>query len=320
MSQTMKEKVNTLYTDYASSKNKEKCVDMLYILIYYHYRDFGLYLNKDELSDMLSNLYPKFIENIFIKYDAKKSNFYTFICTCLKYQTQSFLRANRRKECTKEILLEEIKREENVVDDISNTIANETSHVQYDNKEVAYKVANIGSIQDKKMKEELKKWFAINKSSKQNKKHKRLIFILMCKAAPFLDDSLLEELSLYLELDIKILQYYVSSCNVEYMKNSRHMVEAKQRRDKYFIRMLFNEKMLSKDGISEYDASLLKASKEYSIKKYKTACAFLSGNIKSISNRAVSKITGVSRSIIDRLLNNIKNLLEDLKKIGIHIT
>ena len=327
MSQKMKENLNSLYADYANGNDKEKCVDRLYILIYYHYKDFGLYLNKDDISDMLSTLYPKFIENIFIKYDAKKANFYTFTSACLKYQMQGFLKANHKKECTKEIILEEIKKEEeDAIHNILDTFFYHTSYIQYYKENVASsKVAipkgnNREAFQDKKIEEEFKEWFMINKSKKQNKKYKRLIFILICKAAPFLDYNLLDKISSYLELDIKILQYYVDLCNLEYMTNNKHIVEAKQRRDKYFMKILFNEKMLREDEISEYDSSILKTSKEYSIKKYKTACAFLSGNIKSISNRTIAKITGISRSIIDRLIPNIKDLLEDIKKIDIHIT
>jgi len=229
---------------------------------------------------------------------------------------QGFLKANHKKECAKEILLEQIKKEEDSVHTtLLNALSNENSQPQHYKKELTYKIDNIQSCQENKIKKHLKEWFIKNKSTKQNKNHKRLIFVLICKAAPFLDDSLVEVLSLYLKLNIKILQYYVSLCSVEYMENNKHILEVKQRRDKYFIKMLFSEKMLKEEGISEYDESLLKISKAYNIKKYKNACAFLNTGIKSISNRAISKITGISRSIIDRLLSDTNNLLKDLKSI-----
>lgn len=301
----LKEELNTLFNLYSTgnAEIKNECIDKLYILMYYHPKYFGILLKKDELSDFLSLLYPEKINNMFIKYKKEKSNFFTFIYSCLKYQVQFFLKKNRQKNIITEIVLEEVKQETNI-----NQVENENFE-SYNKDNLCEEIPNsYENIQN-----ELNSWLLKNKVKKGNKNYKRTVFIISCKVAAFLDEQMIFNIAKYINMPPYLLRYYIAKLNTEYMNINKSITEIKNQKAKYFLRKLHCEKMLNNEYISEYLKDTLQKSNKYSIKHYENACKKLKTKVKNISNRTISKITGIPRCTIDRILLEAKNILKEIK-------
>lgn len=315
------ELISLLDTYHKYPGKREECVDRLFILVYYHRTYFGLSMTDDESSDFLAQLYPAFIENLFCNYDSSKSTFYTFVCACLKYKANFFLKNdfNHNKKLT--VLMEQVKSD--ALLDTSLLENNDIEDYQMQEKSELYseketKEPNMTEENDanknqaKKMKEALLHWFNTAGKKGNKKGERRLIFILVCKAASFIDDEMLKNVSDYLDIDFEILSYYVDKFRCEFSKCNKEMLEASARRDKYFVKRLYAQRMLKLEHNSEYSKKIMNRTLEYSIKKYISASEEIKKKLKNVSNRRIARITGISRSCIDRICASSKSTLEQI--------
>lgn len=324
----IKEQVLSLLKDYSCIKcenseeclkKKNECVDKLFILLYYHPHAFGITMSKDVMSDFLSQLYPKFIENMFIKYDETKSNFYTFVNVCLKYQMNFFLQKNLKESMDESVLLRQLEVEtaENEVvqsEQMQNEIPIEpecSSQLELtDNYE---QIESKTDEQDQQMKQQLQSWFSDKTMSTKEKYKKRAVFILLCKAPSYVDDDMLSAINNYLKMPESLLYYFVERFNKAFANCNKEIESAEYRQNKYFIRYLHTAHLLQMYGKTEYEKSMLEKRLAFSLKHYLNASNFIKNKLKSVSNRTIATITGFSRSCVDRVCLNIKNLLEDIK-------
>ena len=108
------------------------------------------------------------------------------------------------------------------------------------------------------------------------------------------------------------MRYYISKLNLEYAdsSNAKKLLEVKNQRNKYFLRKTTAEVLLGNENLSKSGKNILECSREYSIEKYVKACKRLEVEKQSISNRTISRITGISRSMIDRILIDISEILK----------
>ena len=301
----VKNKVNNLFPLYVTGKHKEKCIDELFILIYYNPRCFTITMKDETLNDFHSTLYPKVLENIFSKYDETKSNFFTFVCLCLKNHARAFLRELYRKNAIDDVLLKEITNDESINrDDFSF----QNNSLELDINECD---SNI-KYEEHNMEKELSDWILETNSLQSKKNYRKAIFILSCKIAYLIDEKMLKAIADYIEISEDLLRYYISKLNLIHAisSNAKKILEAKNQRDKYFVKKKSIEALLSSENLSESRKNTLKCSKEYSIQKYKIACKRLKTEKQIISNRTIAKVTGISRSMIDRILINISNILQ----------
>ena len=304
----VKSNVNKLFPLYVTEEYRKKCVDELFILIYYNPRCFSITMKDEILNDFRTTLYPKVIENIFLKYDEKKSSFFTFVCMCLKTHANGFLRKLYVKTAIDEAILKEITNNESdkFTDNDDSTLKNNTSvsNINNFNSHIEYEEEN--------MKKMLSDWLLETTSIQSKKNYKRAVFILSCKIAYLFDEKMIRTISEYIEMPEDLLRYYISKLNLRYAisSNAKKIIEAKNQRDKYFVRKNTAENLLMVENLSESGKSILKCSKEYSIQKYQKACKKLQTQSRAISNRTIAQITGISRSMIDRILTNISNILK----------
>ena len=300
--------VNNLFTLYVTKNDKEKCIDKLFILIYYHPQKFGITMKEELVHDFQSTLYPKAIENILAKYDKEKSSFFTFVCRCLKNHSRDFLRKLYLKDAIEKTILNEVTNNEN-----TKNIDEDNSMFHYNKieKTVDERVHNANYEEDN-MKEKLSKWLLETGSLQSKRNYRKAIFILSCKIAYILDEQMITKIAEYIEIQENLLRYYISKINLEYAtsSNAKKILEVRNQRDKYFVRKLSVETLLNNENISESRKVVLECSKSYSIEKYKKACKNLERKKCTISNRAISRITGISRSMIDRILINISDILK----------
>ena len=63
----IKNTTNKLFSLYVTEDKKEIYVNELFILIYYHPRNFAIRMRDEVLNDFRATLYLKAIENIFLK-------------------------------------------------------------------------------------------------------------------------------------------------------------------------------------------------------------------------------------------------------------
>ena len=305
----VKSQVNKLFPLYVTGKQeyKEKCIDQLFILVYYNPRYFSITMKEEVLNDFRATLYPKVIENIFSKYDENKSSFFSFVCLCLKTQANAFLRKIYLKEALDETILKEVTNDENdkFIDEGNSTLQNSNSGANdTSNFNIEYEESN--------MKKELSVWLSETTSLQSKKNYKRAIFILSCKIAYLIDDGMLQMIAKYIGMPQDLLRYYIAKLNLQYSISSRakKIMEAKNQRDKYFVKKNATEALLMMENLSETGKSTLMCSKEYSIQKYKNACEKLESQRRAISNRTIAQITGISRSMIDRIITNILDILK----------
>lgn len=303
----IKNEVNNLHTSYVTENNKEKCIDKLFILIYYHPKKFGIKMNEENLNDFRFTLYPKIIEKIFSKYDKEKASFFTFVCMCLKNHAKAFLRKIYLKNAIDETILKEITNAEN-----SKTIDKDNSTSESNDLERNNEADSDIDYEENNMKKALSEWISKTNSLQRRKNYKQAIFVLSCKIAYVLDEKMIKKIADYIEMPENIMRYYVSRLNLEYANssNARKILEAKNRRDKYFIRKTSVENLLNTENLSESGKSVLECTKKYSIQKYKIACKKLETQKQSLSNRKIAKITGISRSMIDRIIIGIPDILK----------
>ena len=162
------------------------------------------------------------------------------------------------------------------------------------------------------MKKMLLSWLSKTKSLKSKKNYRKAIFILSCKVAYILDEKMIKKIAGYIEMPEHLLRYYISKLNLVHAtsSNAKKILEVKNQRDKYFVRKTTTEVLLNSKNLSESGKSILECSKEYSIQKYQKACKKLKTEKQNISNRTISKITGISRSMIDRIFINISDILK----------
>lgn len=302
-----KHEVNKLFPLYVTDKHKEKYIDELFILIYYHPRDFAITMKNEVLNDFRSTLYPKVIENIFSKYDEKKSSFFTFVCMCLKNHARAFLRKLYLKNAIDETVLKEITNNESV-----KSMEEDNSTFQ-DNLELNIDKSNSSTkYEENEMKKMLSAWLLENASLKTKKNYRKAVFVLSCKMAYILDEKMIEKIAEYIEMPEYLLRYYISKLNLIHAtsSNAKKILEIKNQRDKYFIRKISAEILLNSENISDSGKSVLECSKKYSIQKYKIACKKLKTKKPIISNRTISRITGISRSMIDRIIINMSDILK----------
>lgn len=305
----LKDRVNKLFPVYVTTNDKEKCIDELFILIYYHPKNFAITMKDETLNDFLSTLYPKLIKNIFSKYNKEKSSFFTFTCLCLKNHIKGFLRKLYLKNAIDETILMEMTNNEN-----SKTLDANNSASQDDILE-----SNIDELfnptmkyEENNMKKMLLEWLSQTKSLQHKKNYKRAIFVLSCKTAYVFNEKLIKKIAEYIEIPENLLRYYISKLNLEYAdsSNAKKLLEVKNQRNKYFLRKTTAEVLLGNENLSKSGKNILECSREYSIEKYVKACKRLEIEKQSISNRTISRITGISRSMIDRILIDISEILK----------
>ena len=303
----VKSNVNKLFQIYVTDKDEQNCIDELFILIYYHPKSFNITMSDEILNDFRSTLYPKIIKDIFLKYDEEKSSFFTFVCICLKNHARGFLRRLYLKNAIDESVFKELTNDE------SSKSSNEDNLVFQNNKlERSIDECNFNiNYEEDDMKKMLSKWLLETDSLQAKKNYRKAIFVLSCKIAYILDENMISKIAKYIEIPENLFRYYISKVNLEYAisTNAKKIIEAKSQRDKYFIRKTTADTLLNGENLSESGKNILKCSKEYSIKKYKKACKKLKEEKQNISNRTIARITGISRSMIDRILVNIANIL-----------
>ncbi len=316
----IKDKVLSLLKDYVCAKcenidewqkKKRECVDKLFILLYYHPRSFGINVSKDVASDFLSQLYPTFIEKLFDRYDETKSNFYTFVSVCMKYQMNFFLQKKLNKTMDESALLQQIQIQQlqggGVQEEVS--LIPEFSQKLEDFKN--YKKAEYES--DEEMKVQLQNWISDKKMSTKEKYKKRAVFILLCKTVSLVDDEMIQLINNYLEMPNLLLYYYIERFHNEFLNCNKKVENAEYRQNKYFIRYLHAAHLLEMDGKTEYEKKVLEKRLNFSFKHYVSASSFIKDKLKSVSNRTIAEITGFSRSCVDRVCLSARDLLEDIK-------
>ena len=318
----IKEKLDSLFSRYVadmddSNKNVKICVDELFQMIYCNPHCFGIMMRGDELSDFLTSLYPSSFQTIFEKYEKSKSSFYTFTCACLKYHSSFFLKKKIEKTVEDETIVEEFK--QSVKDEMNEF--NEVNYEQY-LKNFNFDADKLPSNSD--MAKQLAQWCALHASERGSKNVKKLIFVFVCKAAPFLDEELTIKIAEYLNMSFELLSYYVLVFNNEFIKCNKKITQAKEKRTKYFLRKLSFEKILQLDYLNESGKILMQKSLRYSVQKYSNANKEIKNQLKCVSNRQIARITGFSRSAIDRLfsvalLNFQKHGNKMFKELGVNV-
>ena len=312
----IKGKVLSLFNDYESAKDEKpegkqgkrvECVDKLFILVYYNPRFFGLNMPEDMRSDFLSQLYPCFFENLFKKYDATKSSFYTFVNVCIKYQINFFLRKKLSDTMNESALLQQLQLEHSGFEE------SEAEEVEGNECLGKIKVNAHYEVESEQMKKELQIWISDKTMSAKEKYRKRAIFILLCKTASFLDDQILSKINSYLKMPTSLLYYYMERFAEEFVNCNKGVENAGYRRSKYLIRYLHTAHLLQMDGKTEYEQDILKKRLNFSHKHYMNASNFIKNKLKSVSNRSIAMITGFSRSCVDRVCLNAKDLFEDIR-------
>lgn len=304
----IKSRTNKLFQLYVTENGKKECVDELFILIYYHPRNFAITMKDEILNDFCSTIYPKAIENIFSKYNEEKASFFTFVCICLKNHAKAFLRDLYHRNAIDEAVFKEMTNNENIkiIDENNSVFKHNELEVNIDecNSNIKYEENN--------MKEMLSEWLSKTASLKPKRNYKKAIFVLSCKIAYMLDEKMIKTIAEYIEMPEFLLRYYISKLNLEYAisSNARKILEVRSQRDKYFVRKSSTETLLNNENLSESGKNILKCSREYSIQKYQKACKKLEVQRHSISNRTIARITSISRSMIDRILINISNILK----------
>ena len=299
--------VNKLSQLYVTEKNKEKYIDELFILIYYHPRNFSITMKDEVLNDFRSTLYPKIIENIFSKYDKEKSSFFTFTCICLKNQAKVFLRELYLKNAIDESILNEIYNNESIK--ILDEDASLNINIDECNLNIKY--------EENDMQKMLTEWILKTDSLKTKKNYRKAIFILSCKLAYAFDEKMIKKIAEYIEIPESVFRYYISKINLEYSisTNAKKITNIKNQRDKYFVKKATANILLNCKNLSESGKIALKCSKKYSIQKYKKACKILETEKENISNRTIGRITGISRSMIDRIMVDISDILGYAPKV-----
>jgi len=317
----IKEKVLSLLKDYRCTecenieelqKKQTECVDKLFIMVYYHPRLFGLNMNKDVVSDFLSQLYPSFFENVFNKYDKTKSNFHTFLNVCIKYQIGFFMQKTMKHTMDESVLFQQLQLEHSECEHSQQQLDCEC--VQKIEASTSYEKAEC--VPNDEMKKKLEIWISDKKLTTQEKYKKRAVFILLCKTASYIDDEMLIAINDYLKMPNSLLYYYMERFEKEFINCNKDVENAEYRKTKYFIRYLHTAHLLRMDGKTEYEKNMLEKRLNFSLKHYMNASNFIKNKIKSVSNRTIATITGFSRSCVDRVCTNIKKLLEDIKIDG----
>ncbi|MGP1438560.1 MAG: hypothetical protein ACTTKH_05760 [Treponema sp.] len=300
----IKNKLNSLLQDYLSNHHKSKATDGLFILIYFHPSAFGISLKDELLHDFLSTLYPNVLHNIFSKYNKSKSSFFTFVCTCLKYQAKCFLRKIYLKNAIDETIVNQL------INTLNNKLIEDNNLASSENTLDLY--TSEQEYQDKDMQKMLCAWLLETKLYGIKKNYRKAIFILACKIAYLLDEDMISTIANYIQIPQHLLRYYISKLNLEYAmtSNARKVFEVRCQRDKYFVRKSSAEALLNNGNLSESSKNSLQCSKEYSLEQYKRACIKLEGHLQTLSNRTIAKVTGISRSTIDRTLNSISDILK----------
>ena len=309
----IKNTTNKLFSLYVTEDKKEIYVNELFILIYYHPRNFAIRMRDEVLNDFRATLYLKAIENIFLKYDEEKSSFFTFVCTCLKNQAKAFLRDLYVKNAIDESIFNEMANNATIkAIDENNSMFQDyglDKNADESNCDLKY--------EENDMKEMLSAWLSGTETLKPKKNYRKAIFILSCKIAYILDEKMIKKIAEYIEIPENLLRYYISKLNLEHAtsSNARKLLEVRTRRDKYFVRKASAEVLLSNGNLSESEKSILECSKKYSIQKYQKACKKLENEKQKISNRTIARVTGIARSMIDRILANISDILKHVPSI-----
>ncbi len=307
----IKQTVNALLSTYLLNRDLEKniiktCAEKLFALVYCNPETFGIVMKEDDMSDFLTFLYPNTFQNIFEKYDESRSNFFTFVCACLKYQKSFFMKHEFKRKAQDAILLQEFKR------DIENEFG-EFYEFDYNKclRNYTFPDAKMPSSED--MTKTLEKWRASNAFGRGAENVRKLIFLFACKSAPFVDDILVYKISKYIGMPFELLSYYILVFNVEFLKCNKEIMAAKEKSTKYFVRKISFEKILKLDYSTENQKCLIMKSLKYSEQKYEKANHILQEGVKCVSNRTIAKITGFSRSSIDRLFMNASYILSGVK-------
>lgn len=304
----IKNRVNKLFQLYVTENRKKEYIDELFILIYYHPKNFAITMKDEILNDFRSTLYPKVIENIFSKYNEEKASFFTFTCICLKNHAKAFLRNLYQKNAIDETVFKEMTNNENtkIIDENNSVFKHNELEINMDesNSNMKYEENNMRKM--------LLEWLSKTASLKPKRNYKKAIFILSCKIAYILDEKMIKTIAEYIEMPEFLLRYYISRLNLEYAisSNAKKILEVKSQRDKYFVKKSSTETLLNSENLSESGKNILECSKEYSIQKYQSACKKLEIQRQSISNRTIARITNISRSMIDRILINISSILK----------
>jgi len=304
----IKNRVNKLFQLYVTENRKKECIDELFILIYYHHKNFAITMKDEILNDFRSTLYPKVIENIFSKYNEEKASFFTFTCICLKNHAKAFLRNLYQKNAIDETVFKEMTNNEN-----TKIIDENNSVFKHNELEINMEESNSNmKYEENDMRKMLLEWLSKTASLKPKRNYKKAIFILSCKIAYMLDEKMIKTIAEYIEMPEFLLRYYISRLNLEYAisSNAKKILEVKSQRDKYFVKKSSTETLLNSENLSESGKNILECSKEYSIQKYQSACKKLEIQRQSISNRTIARITNISRSMIDRILINISSILK----------
>jgi len=322
--QDIKTNILVLAEEYNCAKNgksdeKEKkqnaCVDKLYILVYYHPRFFGIQMSKDQTSDFLAQLYPAFFQKVFERYDKTKSNFLTFLTVCIKNQMGFFVHKNVQETMDETVLIKQLQAEHlQFIDSSGLQECSQEKDVQ--GMEMLENEGNIYEYErnenDDEMKEKLKIWMSDKSISTEEKYKRRAVFILLCKSAFYIDDDMLSVINSYLKMPPHLLYYYMERFAQEFTYCNKEVKSAETKKTKYFIRYLHTAHLLQLDTTTDYEKKVLEKRLNFSLKHYMIACNFVKERLKSVSNRTIAMITGLSRSCVDRVCLNAQSLLEGI--------
>lgn len=271
---------------------KEKTIAALGEFLYTNLNRFHLdYLTEDYRSDFIVTLYPR-LGAIIEHFDSTKAAFGTYIRMVIRLSYRTFIKNRYGYEARQKVYeTEETTRLLSIDTDQSNT--DEWNSLVCENKTTYSKQIKLKETE---------------KLSKKKKEIQgRIVFLLACKAAHYLDDSAIAQVALLSGYSQIYIREKLAEIHLECTKKRDIIQCSVEKQNSYYIRSqkcLYEMKYMDSDSSRHIS---LEKEYRYCTKRRDELRKKASKHIRTPSNRFLSVVLGISRGTIDATLASAMN-------------